>query len=89
MIVADKEETGKRKIVRIENKEATFSRWSEMNPETFRIEWHYYYAYWGEYEPDGDERKVFATPVLNPKTPGYFSHTRSQLLLKTLLVLHY
>jgi len=68
-IIFNKEDGEKRKIVRIQNKEATFSRWCEMDPKTYRINWHYYYAYWGDKEPDGDTRKVFATPVLDPRSP--------------------
>lgn len=68
-IIFNKEDSEKRKIVRLQNKEAAFSRWSEMDKKTFRIEYHYYYAYWGDKEPDDDERKVFATPVLDPHNP--------------------
>jgi hypothetical protein len=68
-IIFNKEDGEKRKIVRLQNKEASFSRWSEMNAETYRIDWHYYFAYWGDKEPDGDKRKVFATPVLDPRSP--------------------
>ena len=68
-IIFNKEDGDKRKIVRLQNKEATFSRWSEMDKKTYRSEWHYYYAYWGDKEPDGDERIVFATPVLDSHSP--------------------
>ena len=60
-------ETGdKRKIVRIRNKEATFSRWSEMD-EKGKINYHLYSAKWGE-APKKEE--IFATPVLDFHNPA-------------------
>lgn len=68
-IIFNKEDGTKRKIVTLQNKEATFSRWSEMNKKTFRSEYHYYFAYWGDKTPDGQEYQCYATPVLDPRKP--------------------
>ncbi len=67
-IIFNKEDGDKRKIVELNSKEAAFSRWSEMNAK-YEIEYHYYYGYWGDKEPDGDKRIIYATPVLNSKNP--------------------
>lgn len=69
MVVFNKEKGAARKIVEIHNREATFSRWSEMDPKTYKIEYHYYYGYWGDKEPDGEEYIVLATPVLDNHSP--------------------
>lgn len=56
-------ETGdKRKIVEIRNKEATFSRWSEMN-DRGKIPYHLYSAHWAEGTTKPEN--IFATPVLD------------------------
>ncbi len=68
-IIFNKDDGGKRKIVEIKNKEATFSRWSEMNPETYKIDYHYYFAYWGDKKPDTTNYVAFATPVLDNHNP--------------------
>ena len=67
-IIFNAEDGEKRKIVEIRSKEACFSRWSEMNKENGRIEWHYYFAYWGEKTP-GDEYPCTATNVLDNYSP--------------------
>ena len=68
-VVFNKENGEKRKIVLIQSKEATFSRWSEMSSETKRIEYHYYFAYWGDKTPDAEQNICVATPVLDFKNP--------------------
>lgn len=68
-IIFNKEDGEKRKIVVIQSKEATFSRWSEMNTETKRIEYHYYFARWGDKTPDETDNICVATPVLDAKNP--------------------
>lgn len=68
-ITFNKDSGSKRRIVRLQNKEAVFSRWSKMNPETFRVEYHYYFAHWGNRRPDNNEYKAFATPVLDANAP--------------------
>lgn len=67
-IIFNGEDGDKRKIVELRSKEASFSRYSEMNKETGRIEWHYYFAYWGEYMP-GEVYPCVATPVLDYYNP--------------------
>lgn len=67
-IIFNAEDGIKRKIVELRSKEATFSRWSEMNKETGRIDWHYYFGYWGEKEPS-DEYPCIATAVLDNYNP--------------------
>lgn len=66
-LLLNREKTG-RKIVEITHKEAAFSRWEEMNPETGIIENHFYSAkfYSNESISDND---IVATPVLNRKNP--------------------
>jgi hypothetical protein len=68
-IIFNKEDGDKRKIVELRSLEAAFSRWAEMSKETNRIEWHYYFAYWGEKTPDDDEHICYATPVIDGKNP--------------------
>jgi hypothetical protein len=68
-IIFNKEDGNKRKIVELNSKEAVFSRWSEMDKKTFRSEYHYYYGYWGKYEPDEQDRICIATPVLDGRHP--------------------
>ncbi len=64
-IIFNREDGQKRKIVEIHSKEAVFSRWARMDAQG-RIPWHYYFAYWGEKQPDEDEFPCMATPVLDP-----------------------
>lgn len=68
-IIFNKDKGENRKIVTIQNKEAVFSRWSEMNPETYRIDYHYYFAYWGDKTPDENDYPCHATPVLDKANP--------------------
>ncbi len=68
-IIFNKEDGDKRKIIEIRNKEAAFSRWAKMDLTTGRIPYHYYFAYWGEYQPDEQERICTATPVLDFHNP--------------------
>jgi hypothetical protein len=75
-VILNQENGSKRKIVEIYSKEASFSRWSEMESSGLdkgRILWHYYYAKWGEAQPKDGE--VTATPVLDPHAP--VRHLRS------------
>lgn len=65
-LVSNRETGDKRKITRISNKEATFSRWSEMN-EKGKIKWHLYSAKWGE---GPKQEEIFATPVLDFNNPA-------------------
>lgn len=51
------------KIVSLSSKEATFSRWESMNPETGEIEHHFYSAYWGRSSNPSDSQ-IDITPVL-------------------------
>lgn len=65
--ITSNQETGdKRKIVRICSKEATFSRWTEMDAKG-QIPYHLYSAKWGEGTRNKDD--VFATPVLHSHNP--------------------
>lgn len=73
-IIFNKENGDKRKIVRLNSKEAMFSRWTERNEETGRIDNHLYFAYWGQYQPDNEKRKCTATPVLD--SHNTISHLR-------------
>lgn len=63
------------KIVEINHKEAAFSRWEVMNPDTGKIEHHFYWSEWGsgKIDFDGDKDEDIAalqvTPVLDPKRP--------------------
>lgn len=68
-VIFNRENGEKRKIVEIHSKEASFSRWAVMDKTTGRIPYHYYYAYWGEYQPDETDRICVATPVLDPNNP--------------------
>lgn len=55
------------KIVKIRQKEATFSRLSVQNEKTGKIEYHGYSAKWGEGMPDD----VIVTPFLDREAPLY------------------
>lgn len=66
-LVSNRESGEKRKIVRIHSKEATFSRWSEMNAKG-KIEYHLYSAKWGDNAKTKEE--IFATPVLDFNNPA-------------------
>lgn len=68
-IIFNKEDGEKRKIVELRSKEACFSRWSEISKDSGRIDWHYYFAYWGSKMPDGEEYPCIATPVLDFYNP--------------------
>lgn len=68
-VIFNAEDGEKRKIVELNSKEATFSRWSEMNTESGRIEWHYYFAHWGSKQPDEEKYPCVATPVLDFHNP--------------------
>jgi hypothetical protein len=61
-IILNKE--NKPKIVQLSSKEASFSRWEEMN-EMGIIENHFYSAYWNPNKPELTD----ATPVLNRHMP--------------------
>lgn len=51
------------KIVQLNHKDSSFSRWESMNPETGEIENHFYSAEWGK-STNPDSTKVSVTPVL-------------------------
>jgi hypothetical protein len=53
-----------KKIVQLSSKEASFSRWEEMNDKGV-IENHFYSAYWNPNDP----KKTVPTPVLNRYNP--------------------
>ena len=55
----------KRKVVELTSKEAAFSRWEEMNPDTGYIENHFYSSMWEHGMPKPNE--IVATKVLHPK----------------------
>lgn len=55
-----------KKIVDLHSKEAAFSRWEKMNPDTGLIEHHFYCGKWQK-APSSSEIDV--TPVLNPYNP--------------------
>lgn len=67
-IILNQEDPGQRKVIYLSSKEAAFSRWEEMNPETGKIEHHFYSAKW----PDGipTEKEVEVTEVLDPHRPA-------------------
>lgn len=67
-IIFNGEDGDKRKVVELRSKEAAFSRWSEMDKDTGRIGWHYYYGYWGDKQP-GEGYPCTATPVLDFYNP--------------------
>lgn len=54
------------KIVSLSSKEASFSRWEEMNPTTGEIENHFYSAWWGRGSIPPED-KLDVTPVLSRK----------------------
>ncbi len=56
-----------RKIVELNHLEAVFSRWSEMDASTRKIEWHAYSSKFGVETPKKED--VVVTPVLDPKNP--------------------
>jgi len=56
-----------RKIVALSSKEAAFSRWEAMNPETAVIENHFYSAKWGGQLDK--EKDMDVTPALDARWP--------------------
>lgn len=56
-----------KKIVELHSKEASFSRWEKMNPDTGLIGHHFYSGKWQK-APASNEIEV--TPVLNPHNPA-------------------
>jgi len=66
-IILNKDDPEKRKVVFLSSKEAAFSRWEEMNPDTGRIEHHFYSAKWPEGTPG--ENEVEVTEVLDFHRP--------------------
>ena len=66
-LILDSESPDKRKIVEINHLEAVFSRLEEMNPDTGRIENHFYSAEWST--AHFDLNKITITPVLETKRP--------------------
>lgn len=65
-IILNQDGSGVRKVVELSSKEAAFSRWEEMNPETGKIENHFYSAKWPETPA---EKEVEVTAVLDNKRP--------------------
>lgn len=61
----------KDKIVELNHKEATFSRWEVMNPRTGKIENHFYWTEFGTKNMDfeDEDNPVQVTPALDPKRP--------------------
>lgn len=57
----------KRKVVNLLSKEAAFSRWEEMDPETAVIRHHFYSAKWGKSMER--EKDIVVTPVLDSRWP--------------------
>lgn len=57
----------KRKVVNLLSKEAAFSRWEEMDPETAVIKNHFYSAKWGKSMER--EKDLVVTPVLDSRWP--------------------
>lgn len=69
-IVFNREKGERRRIVEIQSKEACFSRWSEMSTTPpYRIDWHYYFAYWGVKTPEAEKYPSIATRVLDHRNP--------------------
>lgn len=66
-IVLNQDDPGKRKVLYLTSKEAAFSRWESMNPDTGRIEHHFYSAKWPEGTPQESELEV--TEVLDFHRP--------------------
>jgi hypothetical protein len=66
-IILNQESPESRKVVELNSKEAAFSRWEEMNPETGIIENHLYNAKWEGGAPKEEETTV--TQALNAKRP--------------------
>jgi hypothetical protein len=65
-IILDRQSSNKRKIVELTSKEATFSRWEEMNKRTAKIEHHFYSAKWNEGNAP-EEKDIEVTPALDFK----------------------
>ena len=66
-IILNQENPESRKVLYLSSKEAAFSRWEEMNPETGKIEHHFYSAKWPEGTPKEEELEV--TKVLDARHP--------------------
>ena len=66
-IILNQESPASRKVVELNSKEATFSRWEEMNEKTGKIEHHFYSSKWADGTPD--EKDIDVTNVLDMKRP--------------------
>ncbi len=66
-IILNQDNPNSRKVVSLTSKEAAFSRWTEMNEKTGRIEYCLYSAKWDE--GTLDEKYLDVTPVLDAKHP--------------------
>ena len=66
-IILNREDSDKRKVLHLTSKEAAFSRWEEMNPDTGKIEHHFYSAKWPEGLPG--ENDIEVTEVLDFHRP--------------------
>jgi hypothetical protein len=65
-IILNRDTGNNRKVVELNHKEAAFSRWSEMNEKTGKIEYHLYNADWGTKNDN-----IEVTPVLDSRRPVY------------------
>lgn len=66
-IILNRDDPDKRKVLYLTSKEAAFSRWEEMNPDTGKIEHHFYSAKWPEGIPG--EKDIEVTEVLDFHRP--------------------
>lgn len=60
------------KIVELNSKEAAFSRWEVMNPDTGKIENHFYWTNWGSGDQNinEDKKKDIPQPEVSPVLDG-------------------
>ncbi len=69
-IILNRQTPDKRKVVELNHKEASFSRWSEVDKRTGKIEHHLYNANW-EYGTQSDYESIIPTEVLNSRRPVF------------------
>ncbi len=67
-IILNKQDSSSRKVVELTSKEATFSRWEEMDEKTGKIKNHFYSAKWADDSKPKPE-DIETTPVLDFKHP--------------------
>jgi hypothetical protein len=83
-IILNREPSASRKVVELNHKEATFSRWEVLNPATGEIENHFYSAGWDQsVKSDVNNADIAKTLSENPTNTTAFTVTPTPVLRAT------